>query len=187
MKKVKETKSNGIVLKLILVINLIMLIGIGWLFFEKKQKIAFVQSTYLLSNYQGFKDASLTFKQKSTIWQANIDTLAAELKGQQESFKNEMNKLSAKEKELTRELIKTKEQQLRQYQQGIQQKAAQEDQQMTTDVVKEVNAFLKEYGEKHNFKIIFGATDAGNIVYAEEAMDVTEEVLVALNKNYLGE
>ncbi|NJN25203.1 MAG: hypothetical protein HC819_04100 [Cyclobacteriaceae bacterium] len=69
----------------------------------------------------------------------------------------------------------------------MQQKAAQEDQEMTSNVVLDVNAFLKEYGEDHGYKIIFGATEAGNIVYAEEAIDLTEEVLDLMNKKYKGE
>lgn len=95
--------------------------------------------------------------------------------------------LTARERALTEELIRTREQQLAQYSQGIQQQAAREDQEITGRVVQEINAFLKEYGEKHNYKIIFGATEMGNIVYAEEAIDLTEEVLEALNRRYRGE
>lgn len=187
MKKDIKAKNSGVLLKVILSINIIILAGMGWLYLEGKPKIAYVQSSYLLSNYQGFKDASTNYQQKSMQWQANIDTLASELNSIQAKYQQEVKGLSAREKELSIELIKTKKQQLQQYQQGIQQKAAQEDQAMTSGVVQEVNAFLKEYGEKRNYQIIFGATDMGNIVYAREAIDLTEEVLVAINKRYQGE
>lgn len=187
MKKEKKDRGNGILLKTILGINLVLLTGMIWLFLESQTKIAYVQSGYLLSNYQGFKDASVAYQQKSTVWQANIDTLANELSFIKKQHRQNESGMSSREKELSMELINSKEQQLRQYQQGIQQKAAQEDQAMTTGVVQEVNTFLKEYGERNNYRIIFGAIEAGNIVYAEDALDLTEEVLDLLNKRYRGE
>ena len=187
MKKAKQRPDGGIALKIIMGINIVLLAGMGWLIVERQPKIAYVQSGYLLSNYQGFKDASLAYQQKSMQWQANIDTLTSELGVLRQKYQRDLPELSSKEKELSMELIKTKEQQLKQYRLGIQQKATQEDQEMTANVVQEVNAFLKEYGERRDYQIIFGATDMGNIVYAREAIDLTEEVLAALNKKYKGE
>jgi outer membrane protein len=154
---------------------------------EHTPKIGYVQAQKLITNYEGFKEASREFQHKSAIWQANIDTLASEITTIKSKYQKDLPTLSAKEIELHVELIKSKEQQLQQYRQGIQQKASQEDQQMTNNVIMEVNAFIKEYGEKHNYVIIFGATEAGNIVYAKDALDLTEEVLDILNRRYKGE
>lgn len=57
---------------------------------------------------------------------------------------------------------------------------------MTADVVNEVNAFLKEYGEEKGYTIIMAATEYGNIAYADEDLDITDEVLERLNKQYAG-
>jgi outer membrane protein len=191
MKHMKKDKGNRGADRpfkaVIIVVNVILASAVIWLYVGSRPKIAYVQSSYLLSNYQGFKDASLAYQQKSSLWQSNIDTLAKELTSIKTKYQQDLSKLTAKEKELSIELIKAKDQQLQQYQQGIQQKAAQEDQTMTSGVVQEVNAFLKEYGEARNYMIIFGATDMGNVVYAREGLDITEEVLEALNKNYRGE
>jgi outer membrane protein len=191
MKKVRKDRQShrtDMPFKVIVIaVNVLLASAVIWLLAGNKPKIAFVQSAYLLSNYQGFKDATVAYKQKSVLWQANIDTLASELNSIRKDHSRDLAGMTSREKELSLSLIKTKEQQLQQYQQGIQQKAAQEDQQMTAGVVQEVNAFLKDYGEAHNYLIIFGATDMGNVVYAREAIDLTEEVLEALNKNYRGE
>ncbi len=187
MKKRNENKDTNWVQWAILVINLFLIGAVVWLYMEGSPRIAYVQTNYLLSNYQGFKDASMAYQQKSSVWKANIDTLASELDAMKADYEAEKSQLSSKEDDLTKELLRTRQQQLTQYREGIRQKAAQEDQAMTAKVVQEINAFLKEYGKKHNYKIIFGATDVGNIVYAEEAIDLTAEVLEALNRRYRGE
>lgn len=166
----------------------VILAGLSFYFQQNSQlKVAYVNSQYLITNYEGFREATKAYQQKTVQWQANIDTLAKELNTRIKQYESEKSRLSASEKKLNEELINTKKQQLTQYQQGIRQKAQQEDQQMTGALVEEINAFLKDYGQKKGYKFIFGATDIGNIVYASEAYDLTEEVLMAMNKQYRGE
>lgn len=186
MKKGSEQHGSGILLKLILGLNILMLTGLAWVYLESKPRIAYVQSGYLLANYQGFKDASVAFQQKSSLWKANIDTLESQLNSLKTEYSSQKSTYSKKEKELSEQLIQTKEQQLAQYRSGIQQKAYEEDKAMTAEVVQEVNLFLKEYGQQHGYKMIFGATEAGSIVFAEDALNLTETVLEALNARYEG-
>ena len=48
-------------------------------------------------------------------------------------------------------------------------------------MLEEVNAYLKQYGKAKGYTFLLGATDGGNIVYAAEGTDVSEDVLVGLN------
>lgn len=169
-------------------ITALILAGLALYFSQSSRlKVGYVNSQYLIANYEGFKDATKVYQQKAGQWQANIDTLGKELDARIKQYEGEKARLSVSEKKLSEELIEEKRKQLAQYQQGIRQKAQQEDQQMTSEVVQEINAFLKDYGKKKNFTIIFGATDMGNIVHASEALDLTEEVLEALNGRYRGD
>lgn len=95
--------------------------------------------------------------------------------------------MSVKERELSRELIKTKQKQLADYQQALSTQAQQEDARMTGEVVGEINAYLKKYGERKGYTIVMAATEYGNIAYADEHLDITEEVLEGLNKEYSGQ
>ncbi len=147
-------------------------------------RIAYVKSNILLNKFEGFVHATKAYEEKSKVWQANIDTLKNEFQAYLARFEAEKSSMTAKERELNEELIKNKQKQLVQYQQGIQQKAQEEDQAMTQKVLNEVNSFLSDYGKRHNYTIIFGATEVGNIVYADEAKDITEDVLKELNQKY---
>ena len=53
-------------------------------------------------------------------------------------------------------------------------------------MINDINDFVKEYGKKKGYKIIFGASGSGNIMYADEASDLTPIVLEGLNKEFEG-
>ncbi|MEL6557150.1 MAG: OmpH family outer membrane protein, partial [Bacteroidota bacterium] len=156
-------------------------------FLKSEKEIVYIDNGKLLQEYQGMKDAQKVFQSKAESWKANIDTLASEVTRAIRDFEKESQTMSKKERQLAQELMKSKQLQLQNYQKAIQQQSAQEDAAATEKVLTSVNTFLKEYGEHKNYKIIMGANSSGNIIYAQEGLDITDEVIDALNKNYSGE
>jgi outer membrane protein len=166
-----------------------LIIAVSFLFYLQYSAppLVFVNSSKLLSEYKGMIDARQVYQQKATSWKANIDTLAVEVEKSIKDYEKESTKMTDKEKELSRELIRTKQKQLADYQRAIQDKAGQEDSQMTQKVLEQVNTYIKKYGETHSYRIILAATDYGNIAYAQEGLDITEEIIEGLNKQYAGQ
>jgi outer membrane protein len=167
------------------IVNLCVLAFIGYTFFSQ-QKVVYVDSAKLLNDYKGMQAARAAYQQKAVTWKANIDTLTNEVQQQIFTYEKESPKMSAKERQLSQELIRTKQNQLAQYQNALNTQAQQEDQKMTGEVVSQINAYLKKYGESKGYKIILAATEYGNLAYADEQLDITAEVLEGLNKEYAG-
>lgn len=157
-----------------------------FLHFQQQKQLVYVDAAKLLNQYRGMADARKAYQGKATVWQSNLDTLAAEVQQVSKQYQQERSSLTPKERELTEELIKTKQKQLADYQRAIGKQAQQEDTKMTQQVVDQINSFLKEYGEKKGYTIIIAATEFGNVAYADEGLDITEEVLNELNKRYSG-
>lgn len=152
----------------------------------KEDPLVYVDTNLLLENYDGMKAARQEFQQKAAVWQANMDTLKAELEASLRKYETDKPGMTAKEKELNEELLKAKQQQFIDYQNGIQQRSQQEDYEMTQQVLTQVNTFIEAYGKRKGYTIILGANSSGNIVYAEEHLDITEELQKELNESYLG-
>ncbi len=161
------------------------LAGLYYLHFAEKNSIAYVDSSKLLSSYQGMVDARGVYQGKVAIWQANIDTLTQDVQAAIQAYEKESRTMSSKEKELSQQLLKNKQQQLISYQKSIQEKAKQEDQQMTQKVLIEVNSHIEQYGKDKGYKVILVANESGNIAYAQDGMDITEELISQLNDNYI--
>jgi outer membrane protein len=156
--------------------------------FEKsKQSVVYVDSGKLVNGYLGMTDARSAYQKKAAVWKANIDTLAQEVKTQIMDYEKESRTMTAKEKKLSEELIRAKQNQLAQYQQAMNSQAQEEDNKMTTEVLTQINAYIKTYGENHGYTIILAATQYGNLAYADEGLDITDEVLEGLNKEYKGQ
>ena len=165
--------------------NIVLALGIiAFAAFQGKGsvKMAYIQTGKVLNEYNSMIEARKVYQ--AAQWQANIDTLNAEWQRSVQKFQAEEQSMNEKERELSRQLLQKKQQELNNYRQAIQEQATQEDQEMTQKVITEINTFLQEYGKTQGYEIILAATDAGNIVYAVDALDITEEVVEKLNQDY---
>jgi len=160
------------------------LIALSCYVFTNQQKLVYVNTGKLINEYKGMLDARDEYRKKATVWKANVDTLTSEVKRQIMRYEEDNATLSVKERKLTQDLIRTKQKQLNDYQQAINTQAQQEDEKMTSEVVRQINAYIKKYGEQGGYKIVIATTEYGNIAYADEGLDITADVLEGLNKEY---
>lgn len=131
--------------------------------------IYYVNPTKVLQGYHGATAQHALFQAKTRDWQQRIDSLGTELQA--------LGKVPASTRA-------AKQQALQRYRQAIQQRAQQENQRLTQAVLGEINTYIQHYGKAHNYTFILGATASGNIVYAAEGADITEDVLKGLNEQY---
>ncbi len=168
--------------------KLFTVVALGFLitmqFMSKDDSIVYVDSIKLMNGYSGMKEARKAYEAKVTVWKTNLDSLKVELDEKIKDYQSKQAKLSAKEKQLTEELLQSKQQQFMDYQQIISEKVQKEDQELTTSVLGKVNDYIKKYGEDKGYGIIMAATQYGNIVYSKKGKDITDEVLEGLNKEY---
>lgn len=151
---------------------------------SRSSKIAYVDALKLVSNYEGMKVAKAELESKLLVYQKNIDTLKMELSSKNSEYTLKRVRLSAAERTLFEELIATKEQQLLNYQQMVQEKAQKENLELTQKALDKINIFIKQYGENHGYELIIAATQYGNIVYGTPNMDITDEIIQGLNVEY---
>lgn len=171
------------------ILNLLVLVLFVTYYFVRTESrnIVYVDSNKLVNGYQGMLDARKVYQQKAATWKANIDTLAREVQRQIMDYEKQVSRMTPREKQLSQELIKTKQKQLYDYQQAMNTQAQQEDNKMTEEVIAQINAFIKQYGQQNGYTIILAATEYGNIAFADESLDITDKVLEGLNRQYKGQ
>jgi outer membrane protein len=151
-----------------------------------QKKIVYVNSSKLLDQYLGMVDARKEFQNTTSIWQAELDTMYASLTQRIEVYEKNVNSMTAEKARKEKENIELASKQLQQHRVAVNNKAKEEDARMTEEVVKEVNTFITEYCKNKGYRIVLGITQAGNLIYAKEEIDITDEVIVAINNNYRG-
>jgi outer membrane protein len=152
-------------------------------FVFSSSKIAYVDSSKLLTGYKAMVEARAAFEKKQATWQSNIDTLTRDVQDAIKKYEKTAASGNETEKKLAKEIINGKQKQLYDYQAALRQNAGQEEQRLTQNVLATVNAYLLRYGKKQGYKLILIASN-GNIAYASPDMDITDKVVEDLNKEY---
>jgi outer membrane protein len=166
------------------IVNSVALLAFLYFQLTTENRIAYVDSNKLVNGYHGMAQARKEYQAKVAVWKANIDTLAKETQAEITSYQKENTRMTAREKEMAKKLIQTKQQQLADYQKAASERAGQADAEATKKVVDEINAYIKDYGQKNDYTIILAATEYGNIAFAKEYLDLTEEILTKLNERF---
>ena len=164
----------------------LVLAAVSFYYSQKSSEQEYVDVNKLLEGYKRTKVVRAEFEVKAKTLTANVDSLVAGWQKELKDYEKNRSKYSKKELELKQELLGNKQQQINNYQQAIQKQVQEEDKKATQTVINDINDFVKEYGKKKGYKIIFGASGSGNIMYADEASDLTPIVLEGLNKEFEG-
>ncbi|WP_159025777.1 OmpH family outer membrane protein [Aquimarina sp. Aq78] len=168
-------------------ITLLMLLVIAYLCFQQYniKKNVIVNAQTVLENYQGFKEAQDLFEIKTKEMQ---DTFEKQ-KSTYESKSNELEiiskKLSNQERIIKKgelEVLKAKTIQLGK---AIEKKVIAQEEELLQGVYNKINDFVKRYAETHDIDLIEGITNSGNIMYASDAIDITQDIIEGLNKEYV--
>lgn len=153
------------------ILYLLLLAGVVFYTWQSRPRLAYVRSEVLVNEFQGMKEAGQAYQQKQREWQSNLDTL------QTDFARAEKAGASAAQ-------LAGISQNIQQYAAQVEQLAREEDRKMTQAVLEQINTFVEQYGKEKGYDLILGTTTAGNILYGKPGIDITEELLEALNKHY---
>ncbi len=187
MLKTKSLKSvkfdSSKILPIVSVIAL--LLSLMAIYFSKSSsELVYVDVNKLMEGYKRTKVEKEAFEQKATTMKGNIDSLVTGWQKELQAYEKERASMTQKELELKQELLSNKQQQINGYQEAIQKQIQEEDKKTTQTIINDINDYVKEYGKNKGYKIIFGASGGGSIMYAAESSDLTEKVLKGLNAEY---
>lgn len=160
---------------------LMLMLGFSIYHYSFDYKVGIIDSGRLISEYKGTKAALSELETKTKVWKSNLDTLTIEFQNEIKKFEKDRVNMSEKEIQLSHELLRNKQSQVEQYQQVTENKIAEEDKKVSQSVYAYINQVVSAYGKKNNFKFILGAKGDGGVLYGDEAIDITNELIEILN------
>ena len=145
------------------------------------KKIAYVDLQEALNMSDAGKEAKENFTQSVEKTREVIDNKQKELKQLKESIEKQILLLSDEaKKEKQREYEKN----VRDYQRFIkdsQDELKRQEKEMSQQVISELRKIVDMIGKKGNYTLIFERSTSG-ILYANDALDITQEVINAYNE-----
>ena len=150
-----------------------------------QMKVGYINSDVILVKYEGAKEAADKLNKEVAKWEQEASKRQNELKALKEKIDKQSLLLSAERK---KELEDSLQQRYAQYQQFLQEKFGQKgeayskNEELSKPIVEKVNKIIEKIAKEENYDFIFDAR-AGGIVYANaQKYDLTDRVLMLLNK-----
>lgn len=159
------------------------LIGLCFFVFAEKEKSACIDFELLLSKYEGTKVMAEKFDQNTKILRDNMDTLSVELNRDLKEYEKEEPQFSAKERNLRREALIKRQNDLLRYQEAVRKKIEQDREKFIEELTKEIKTYLSLYTKENRYSMVFFKNEQ-TVAFADEGVDITHKVLEGLNEKY---
>jgi outer membrane protein len=149
------------------------------------EAIVYVNSDSLLENYNYFKD--LRSKMESKSKKAQVDLTAKNNAFQKEVAEYQQNAqtMSADARAATEQRLARKQQELATFNQNASSAIQNESAAENEKLYEKVAGFLKGYAKKKGYKMVLTYAKGNSaLLYADESLDVTKDVVAGLNEAY---
>ncbi len=151
----------------------------------KKEKIVYVNSDTLSEQYAYFKDIRTKLEAKAKKAQSDLQAKGQAFQREVAEAEKNVATMSAAERQATEERLARKQQELAQLNQNASNSLAQDEATEFNAVYTAITEYLKKHAEEkgYQFVLTYSKTNPA-VLYADPKLDITTEVLTALNKEY---
>jgi outer membrane protein len=161
------------------------LVGIVVLMFSCNQtKIAYINVETLMEKYEATIALEKSLAEKQAMYSRELDSLQAPFQQKLQEYYGNADKMSALNKARVERELQQEQQILQARQQEVTRLLQNENQLESEQLTKKVDSLVAEYANAKGYNLIFGTSGKGTVMYGDDALDITEEILELLNNSY---
>lgn len=147
-------------------------------------RIAYINADSVLTHYEFYKVNRDKLEAKSKKLDADLNNRAQGLQREITSYQNTAASLTRGQAMALEEDLAKKQQNLRVYQERLAQELAIEENKFNKELYDKITAYLKDYGTKNGIHAVLKFDLTSDLLYAGEAIDITNDVIIGLNEAY---
>lgn len=154
---------------------------------SSNMRIAYVEIDSLLTKYNFWNDLNEVMIQKEENIRTTLNEKAKKLDADAKEFqrKYENNGYASPERaQQEYQRIQKQQQDLQALQQKLSEELAAENQKNGLQLRDSINSFLKIYNQDKGYDLIISNTGFDNLLYANPAYNITQEIIDGLNARY---
>lgn len=164
-----------------IVLAIFLLVVIGFLLYKlnfSKQssfegKIVFIESFRVFEAFEMKKEYDELLEKELTPGRLRLDSLGVEL--------NAM----LSDKTVSSTEINSKKMVYLHQKESYETRLGELSRKYTSQVYERLNSYIRDFGKQEHFRLILGASGEGNVMYVNEKADVTDALIIFINKKYL--
>lgn len=152
---------------------------------EKVDKIVYVNSDTLSEKYEYFKEVRSSLEAKVKKAQNDLQSKGQAFQREVADYQKSAATMSASDRQATEERLARKQDELGRLDQTASQSLAQDEQTEFSKVYTAITDYLKKHAEEHGYQFVltYSKTNPA-VLYADDKLDITNEVLNALNEEH---
>ena len=150
-------------------------------------KIVYINMDTLLNNYTQSRELNEAFLKKLEANRTELNIKVKNFDREAAEFRNkvENNGFMTRERAEQAQMdLMIKQQNLQKLQQEMTENAQREQMEINRKLYDAITNFLTEYNKAKGFQLILSTTLCGNVLFAQEGFDITNEVVSQLNEQY---
>ena len=156
---------------------------------EERGGIAFIDVDSLMKKYEFSRIYTLRITEQRNTFAAQINKKGEALQRSAENFQQKLQEgrfNSQDEAVKAQQALQRQQQEIQKMQETLTLKLEKEQESFNKALRDSINHFLIDYNRTRKFSMILSKA-GDNILYADSALDITDEVITGLNKRYVHE
>lgn len=187
------------------VLNVVLVVAVAILYFvqfsgkgeaEEVKTVAgegavvYINTDSLLNNYNFSRDLNEKFLKKQEDSRTDFNFKAQKLEKEAIDFQRKLQNngfLTRQRAEEAQQKLIAKQQNLQQLDRELSAQLLGEQQANSKRLFDSVTNYLKEYNSTRNYSLILSTTKGGNVLFSQDGLDITQEIIEGLNSRYTPE
>ncbi len=183
------------------ILNLILVIAVAILFyfhFSEKPgvnqvintvplatgNVVYVNSDSLMEQYDYYKNKKSEFEETQNKVKALLKSEGEKLQKEIEVYQKNASTMSAQERQATEEQLSFKQQSFLQKKDEMMGHLEDQQNKVNGEIFTKLAAYMKEFNKSRNYSFVLGYQKGGGILFANDSLNITKEIVTGLNKEY---
>ena len=149
---------------------------------QKVPKTAYINLQEVFSNFQMTKEYGAKLQSANQSKKLLLDSLEFRIT----TLKNELVPTKSSISSEKQQELNALQEQYDAFQQKFSNEGNDQLNSLNTQIYKQLNQYVKDYGEVHHYAYIYGLEGSGVIMYARNDKDITKDVIEFINNEYAG-
>lgn len=147
--------------------------------------IVYINSDSLLSKYEYFKDARARFQTRTERAERDFQSKATAFEKEVQNYQRNGGNMTVEQRASTEQKLAQRQQQLQQQSQTTGNQLATEEAEEMKKIYDRVEAYLQKLSQERGYKMVLTYSRGQSaILWGDNSLDITEEVLSGLNSEY---
>ncbi|RXP64420.1 OmpH family outer membrane protein [Lutibacter sp. HS1-25] len=149
-----------------------------------ENKIAYIDVETVMKEYNAAVALETAFKAQQQEMSTELQGLQAPFQTKVQEYYQNAEKMSPAKRAEAEQGLQQEQQMIQARQQQLTQQLQQENQTKSEELIKTVDSLVANYSKSKGFKLVLGTQGNGTVMYGDDALNITTDVIKVLNDSY---